>query len=66
MVSIDIFNSINEDNLSKVTSYDQAKRTCKISKSAEIMNFFKSINPFNGGEKKMTNEIKKLGKQMNT
>ena len=65
MFSIDIFNSINEDNLSKVTSYDQAKRTCKVSKGAEIMNFFKSISPFSGGEKKLTDEIKKLGKQVN-
>jgi len=64
MFSIDIFNSINEENMSKVVSYDQAKRTCKISKSAEIMNFFKSLNPFNGGGKKLTDEIKKLNKNM--
>lgn len=62
MFSIDIFNSINEENLSKVSSYTQAKKTCKISKGAEIMNFFKSISPFNGGEKKLTDEIKKLSK----
>ena len=62
MFSIDIFNSINEENMSKVVSYDQAKRTCKISKSAEIMNFFKNLNPFNGGGKKLTEEIKKLNK----
>jgi len=64
MFSIDIFNSINEENMSKVSSYDQAKKTCKVSKGAEIMNFFKSISPFNGGGKKLTDEIKKLGKQM--
>jgi len=63
MFSIDIFNSINEENMSKVVSYDQAKRTCKISKSAEIMNFFKNLNPFNGGGKKLTEEIKKLNKK---
>ena len=65
LVSIDIFNSINEENMSKVTSYDQAKKTCKLAKSAEIMNFFKSLNPFSGGGKKLTDEIKKLGKQIN-
>jgi hypothetical protein len=64
MVSIDIFNSINEENLSKVTSYEQAKRTCKIAKSFEMASFFKSLNPFNGGGKKLTNEIKKLGKNI--
>ena len=64
MVSIYIFNSINEENLSKVTSYEQAKRTCKIAKSAEMASFFKSLNPFSGGGKKLTNEIKKLGKHM--
>lgn len=64
MVSIDIFNSINEENMSKVTSYDQAKRTCKVSRGVEMMNFFKSLNPFSGGEKKLTHEIKKLGKQI--
>jgi hypothetical protein len=65
MFSIDIFSSINEENMTKISSYEQAKRTCKISKSAEIMNFFKSLNPFSGGGKKLTDEIKKLGKQMN-
>ena len=65
LVSIDIFNSINEENMSKVTSYDQAKKSCKLAKSAEIMNFFKSLNPFSGGGKKLTDEIKKLGKQIN-
>jgi hypothetical protein len=65
MVSIDIFNSINEENMSKVTSYDQAKRTCKISRSAEMMNLFKSLNPFTGGGKKLTDEIKKFGKKAN-
>jgi hypothetical protein len=64
MVSIDIFNSINEENMSKVTSYEQAKKTCKVEKSVEIMNFFKSLNPFSGGGKKLTDEIKKLGKQI--
>jgi len=54
MVSIDIFNSINEENMSKVTSYEQAKKTCKVAKSVEIMNFFKSLNPFSGGGKKLT------------
>lgn len=64
MFSIDIFSSVNEENMSKVSSYDQAKRTCKISRSVEMMNFFKNLNPFNGGGKKLTDEIKKLGKQM--
>jgi hypothetical protein len=64
MVSIDIFNSISEENMSNVTSYTQAKRTCKVSKSVEMMDFFKSLNPFSGGERKLTREIKKLGKQI--
>jgi hypothetical protein len=65
MVSIDIFSSINEENMSKVSSNDQAKRTCKISRTIEITNFFKNLNPFSGGGKKLTKEIKKLGKQIN-
>ena len=62
MVSFNIFSSINEENMSKVTSYDQAKRTCKISILHSLKDKFKKI--FSGGGKELTNEIKKLGKQM--
>jgi hypothetical protein len=65
ILSIDIFNPISEDNLSKVVSYDQAKRTCKIQKEFELKSFFKSMMPWSGGGKKLTQEIKKIGGKLN-
>ena len=64
ILSIDIFNPINEDNLSKVVSYDQAKRTCKVQKEFELKSFFKSMLPWSGGGKKLTDEIKKIGHKL--
>ena len=64
ILSIDIFNPINEDNLSKVVSYDQAKRTCKVAKEFEMKGFIKSMMPWNGGGNKLVNEIKKIGKKI--
>ena len=64
ILSIDIFNPINEDNLSKVVSYDQAKRTCKVQKEFEMKSFLKSMMPWNGGGKKLTREIKKIGSKL--
>jgi hypothetical protein len=65
ILSIDIFNPINEDNLSKIVSYDQAKRTCKVQKEFEMKSFFKSMMPWSGGGKKLTHEIKKIGSKLN-
>ena len=64
ILSIDIFNPINEDNLSKVVSYDQAKRTCKVQKEFEMKSFLKSMMPWNGGGKKLTHEIKKISSKL--
>jgi hypothetical protein len=65
ILSIDIFNPINEDNLSNIVSYDQAKRTCKVQKEFEMKSFFKSMMPWSGGGKKLTHEIKKIGSKLN-
>ena len=64
ILSINIFNPINEDNLSKVVSYDQAKRTCKIIKEIETEGFFSSMMPWSGGGNKLVNEIKKINKKL--
>jgi len=61
---LNVFNSVNEENLSKIASYDQATKTCKISRGVEMMNFVKSLNPFNGGDK-IAHEIKKIGGKLN-
>jgi hypothetical protein len=64
ILSIDIFNPINEDNLSKVVSYDQAKKTCKVVKELETKGFISSMMPWSGGGNKLVNEIKKIGKKI--
>ena len=64
ILSIDIFNPINEENLSKIVSYDQATKTCKVSKVFEMKNFLSSMMPWSGGGKKLTHEIKKLGTKL--
>ena len=64
ILPIDIFNQINEDNLSKAVSYDQAKRTCKLQKDFDAKSFLKSIMPWSGGGKKLTHEIKKIGRKL--
>jgi hypothetical protein len=64
ILSINIFNPINEDNLSKIVSYDQATKTCKISKVFEAKSFISSLMPWSGGGKKITHEIKKIGSKL--
>jgi len=64
IISIDIFNPINEENLSKLVSYDQVKKTCKISKVFEMKSFINSFMPWSGGGKKLTREIKKIGTKL--
>ena len=64
ILSIDIFNPINEENLSKVVSYDQATKTCKAVKEFELKNFLSSMMPWSGGGKKLTREIKKIGSKL--
>jgi hypothetical protein len=64
ILSIDIFNPINEENLSKVVSYEQATKTCKVSKVLEMKNFLTSMMPWSGGGKKLTREIKKIGTKL--
>ena len=64
IISIDIFNPINEENLSKLVSYDQVKKTCKVSKVFEMKSFINSFMPWSGGGKKLTREIKKIGTKL--
>jgi len=64
ILSIDIFNPINESNLSKVVSYDQAKKTCKVPKEFELKSFLSSMMPWSGGGNKLVKEIKKLNKKI--
>lgn len=63
-VSIDVFNLINEENMTKTVSYNQAKRSCKVSRTAEMINTVKSTfkKIFTGGEKDLIKEIKKMKK----
>ena len=64
ILSIDIFSPINETNLSKAVSYDQAKKTCKIPKALEMKGLLKSMMPWNGGGKKLAHEIKKISSKL--
>jgi hypothetical protein len=64
ILSINIFNPISEENLSKIVSYDQATRTCEFPKEHETMKWVKSLNPFSGGGKKLTHAIKKIGSKI--
>ena len=64
ILSIDIFNPINEENLSKIVSYDQATKTCKAPKIFEMKNFLSSMMPWSGGGKKLTREIKKIAAKL--
>jgi hypothetical protein len=60
VLKIGIFNTIIEENLSRVVSYDQAKRTCKGTKEG-LLSWAKS---FIGGGKILTHEIKKISKKV--
>jgi hypothetical protein len=64
ILSIDIFNPINEENLSKIVSYEQATKTCKVPKAFEMKSFLSSMMPWSGGGKKLTREIKKIGSKL--
>lgn len=66
ILSINIFKPINENNLSKLVSYDQAKKTCKVNNNL-FSNIFNKINIpfFSGGGKILVNEINKLSKKIN-
>ena len=66
ILSINIFKPINDENLSKLVSYEQAKKTCK-AKIDTYSNIFQKFNvPFlSGGGKKLVDEINKLSKKLN-
>lgn len=66
ILSINIFTPINDENLSKLVSYEQAKKTCK-SKIDTYSNIFQKFNvPFlSGGGKKLVDEINKFSKKLN-
>ncbi len=59
-ISIDIFTPIDEEKLSPLVSYEQAKKVCKIKKDFSISGVFKSF--FKGG-KNITSDLKKLNKK---
>jgi len=59
VLPIGIFTSINQENLTKSVSYEQASRKCEGPTNFGFMSWVKS---FIGGGKKITNEIKKIGK----
>jgi len=59
VLPIGIFMSINQENLSKSVSYDQATKKCEGSTNVGFISWVKS---FMGGGKKLTNEIKKICK----
>ena len=67
VLSINIYNPINDENLSKLVSYEQARKTCK-TKIDTYSNIFQKLNvPFlsGGGSKKLLNEINNLSKKLN-
>jgi hypothetical protein len=57
VISIDLFNPINKEHLSPLTSYDQARKTCDFKPPREKSGFFSG---FMGGGKKEGNFIKEL------
>lgn len=58
-ISIDIFTPINEEKLSPLVSYEQAKKICRIKKEFSVSGFVKSF--FKGG-KNITSDLKKINK----
>lgn len=65
-LSINIYKPINDENLTKLVSYEQAKKTCKV-KIDSYTSLFKKFNiPFlSGGGKKLVEEINKFSKKLN-
>jgi hypothetical protein len=59
-ISIDIFTPVNQEKLSPLVGYDQAKRVCHAKKEFEMVGFVKSL--FKGGSN-ITREIKKINKK---
>jgi hypothetical protein len=67
ILSINIYKPINDENLSKLVSYEQARKTCK-TKIDTYSNIFQKLNvPFlsGGGSKKLVHEINNLSKKLN-
>lgn len=67
ILSINIYKPINDENLSKLVSYDQAKKICK-TKIDTYSNILQKLNvPFlsGGGSKKLLNEINILTNKLN-
>ena len=62
VISIDLFNSVPEKNLTPVGKYDQAKKTCSTKISAKENGFFNFFGQKGGN--KIANELKRLGKTL--
>ena len=66
IISMDIFNSMNPDHLSAMTSYEQAKKTCNIKANEKTKHGLLYNLIFSGGASKdLVREIKKVGKKIN-
>ncbi len=65
-LSINIYKPVNDESFSKLVSYEQAKKTCKI-KTDFYSNILKKLNIpfFSGGGKILVNELNKLSKKIN-
>jgi hypothetical protein len=67
-LSINLFKAINDEKFSKMVSYEQAKKTCKIDNKV-FSNMLKKLNvPFfsgGGGHNKLVQEINKISKKLN-
>jgi hypothetical protein len=59
-LSIDLFKSVDENKLSKLVSYDQAKKTCNKMKTDTYKNLLNKLPFFSGGGNLLVNEIKKI------
>jgi hypothetical protein len=66
-LSINLFKSINDEKFTKLVSYEQAKKTCKINNGI-FSDMLKKLNvPFfsGGAHNKLIQEINKISKKMN-
>jgi hypothetical protein len=63
MISIDLFKPANEEALSGLVSYKQAKKVCHLNNPLKRKHGF-LYNLFNGGGSSLTKDLKKLSKQM--
>ena len=68
IISIDIFKPISKENLTTLTSYKQAKKTCSITPKIKVNHGLLYDMIFDGGQNggNITKELKKLGKKLSS